>query len=86
LSNELTNQIFQNFDGKSGQILIHLDRVTLQNGNYGFTLYSTVNSEIADYIIEAGVFSVEDGDFFHTGKIAPSGQGNFYMQHQFDLR
>lgn len=86
LNNELTNQVFNHFNQKEGEIRIHLPSVSLQGGNYSFTLFSSIQSEIADYIIDAGSFSVEDGDFFRTGKIAPSGQGNFYMQHQFELK
>ncbi len=86
LNNELTNQVFNQVHQKEGEIQIHLPKVSLQGGHYSFTLFSSVQSEIADYIIDAGSFSVEDGDFFETGKIAPSGQGNFYMPHQFELK
>ena len=84
LSNEVTNQSFTNLD--SDTIEIHINKVALKQGRYTFTLFSTVNGEIADYIFEAGSFDVEAGDFFNTGKLPPEGQGSFYLDHSFQLK
>ncbi len=86
LNNEMTGQIFDEFSQESGIVQIHIPQVSLQGGVYGFTLFCMANNEIADYIIEAGTFSVEEGDFFNTGKNAPQGQGNFYINHGFFIK
>jgi lipopolysaccharide transport system ATP-binding protein len=82
-SNEVTNQVFNNVHSDCIKIII--DKVPLKKGNYAFTLYSTVNGELADYIIDAGNFEVEAGDYFNTGKLPPEGQGNVYINHTFQI-
>lgn len=86
LNNDMTGQVFQEHSNAIGVVQISIPHLSLQGGNYGFTLFSTVNNEIADYIIEAGTFTVEEGDFFNTGKNAPQGQGNVYITHEFSIK
>lgn len=64
---------------------VHIPRMTLAPGRYGFTLFATVNGEIADWIKNAGTFDVEAGDFYGTGHLPPEGQGCFLMEHGFTL-
>ncbi|MBX7093442.1 MAG: ABC transporter ATP-binding protein [Flavobacteriales bacterium] len=85
LSNEVTNQIFEKVEKDQHYIQIHIPQLPLKNGSYSFTLYSTVNGELADYIQNAGSFFVESGDFYGTGKLPPEGQGNFLLKHHFTL-
>jgi len=65
---------------------IHLPRLTLAPGRYGFTLYCSVNGEVADWIKNAGSFDVEAGDFFGTGQLPEPGQGCFLMDHSIEAR
>ncbi len=83
-SNEVTNQVFDSVVAQC--VEIHIDKVPFKEGRYTFTLFSTVNGEIADYILEAGSFEVESGDFFNTGKLPPEGQGSFYVNHKFLIK
>jgi lipopolysaccharide transport system ATP-binding protein len=83
LSNEATNDFFSSIKGTSGVIEIKLQRIPLRRGTYTFTLYSTANGEIADWVQAAGIFNVEAGDFYMTGKLPPEGQGNFLVDHSF---
>lgn len=85
LSNEVTNQIFEKVEKDQHYIQILIPQLPLKNGSYSFTLYSTVNGELADYIQNAGSFFVESGDFYGTGKLPPEGQGNFLLKHHFTL-
>jgi lipopolysaccharide transport system ATP-binding protein len=62
---------------------VHLPRVTLAPGRYGYTLFCSVNGEIADWIKNAGSFDVEPGDFYGTGQLPDAGQGWFMMEHRF---
>jgi lipopolysaccharide transport system ATP-binding protein len=86
LSNEATNQLFQVVNSNASVIQIHMNKIPLKQGRYSFVLYSTVNNELADWIQEAGSFDVEAGDFYNTGKLLPDGQGNFYIDHSFQLK
>ena len=62
---------------------IYIEKLPLKEGRYTFTLFASVNGEIADYLIDAGTFDVVAGDFFHTGKLPPEGQGSLFIQHSF---
>ena len=85
LSNEVTGQVFAVADGTS-RVTIRLPRCPFRNGRYSFTLYSTVNGDIADYLFNAGTFDVEAGDFFGTGKIPAGDQGAVLFDHSFSIR
>lgn len=84
LSNETTGEVFADAEG-CDRVSIHLPRCPLLPGSYGFTLFSTVNGEIADYILNAGTFHVESGDFFGTGRLPAGDQGAFTTDHRFTL-
>lgn len=64
---------------------VHVPRCPLLPGSYGFTLFSSVNGETADYLLNAGTFHVESGDFFGTGRLPPGDQGTFTTDHRFIL-
>lgn len=85
LNNDATNQTL-NLTGSESIVQIVIDKLPLKQGRYSFTLFSTVNGEIADWIQDAGSFQVESGDFFNTGKLPPESQGNFYINHQFMIK
>jgi lipopolysaccharide transport system ATP-binding protein len=84
LSNEVTGQVFAVADGAS-RVTIRLPRCPFRNGRYSFTLYSTVNGDIADYMFNAGTFDVEAGDFFGTGKVPAGDQGAVLFDHSFSI-
>ena len=84
LSNETTGQVFAAATGAT-HIGIRLPRGPLLPGTYGFTLFSTVNGEIADYLFNAGTFHVESGDFFGTGRLPAGDQGSFIAEHSFSI-
>jgi lipopolysaccharide transport system ATP-binding protein len=86
LSNELTNELFNKVENEKGIVEIFFPKMPLKSGRYVITLYSTVNGELADYVVEAGNFDVEDGDFYNTGKSAPPGQGSFNIEHHFSIK
>lgn len=67
-------------------VSLHVPRLTLTAGRYGLTLYCTVNSEIADWVKNAGSFDVEGGDFYGSGQMPGAGQGSMLMDHRFELR
>ena len=85
LSNEVTDQGFQQLTNTSNYIEVEIPKLPLKKGQYTFTLYSTINGEVSDWIQEAGTFTVEAGDFYQTGKLPPEGQGSFYIDHNFKL-
>ncbi len=85
-NNELTNQVFEKITKGKHNIDIATPKLPLKSGEYTFTLYSTVNGDIADWIQDAGSFMVESGDFYNSGKLPPEGQASIFIEHSFALK
>ncbi len=85
LDNSLTSQEIRLKPGEKKLIKIEVKNLPLQGGDYYFTLFASENEQVADWLINAGYFKVENGDFFNSGKIVGSTQGNFLINHKFYL-
>lgn len=85
LDNTLTNVDIEFKPMESKNIKIVIPKLPLQGGQYYFTLFASIDQNISDWIINAGGFEVEFGDYFNTGKIVDSTQGNFLTQHKFSI-
>lgn len=85
MNNDITNQLFSSVSTDNNCIDISIPRFPLKQGNYSFSLYSTINEEVADWIHEAGSIEVESGDFYNTGKLLPEGQGKFLFDYSFKI-
>ena len=68
-----------------GMILCKIPRLPLQPGKYSLNVFCTVTGDIADWIQNAGVFEVEAGDFFGSGKLPPPDQGVFMVPHSWGI-
>ena len=82
-SNDLTNQLisFNPLETKLATILI--PKNPFQSGNYHFTLFAGSEQNISDWVVNAGSFEVENGDFFNTGRVVPVNQGSVLVNHKF---
>jgi len=85
ISNETTNEVFDEVRPEFKNIEVCIEKLPLLQGRYGFTIYSTVNGVLSDWIQNAGFFEVEPGDYYGSGKLPPSGQGNFVMDYNFKI-
>ncbi|MCE3279646.1 MAG: Teichoic-acid-transporting ATPase [Bacteroidetes bacterium] len=85
MNNEITNEIFNSIPDDCNEVEVHIPRFPFKHGLYTFSLYATVNGELADWLNEAGTIDVESGDFYNTGKQLPDGQGKFLFQYNFKL-
>jgi lipopolysaccharide transport system ATP-binding protein len=54
-------------------------------GTYYLTFYCTINGQLVDYIHQAYAFTVEEGDFFGTGKTIPKSQTFIYTDHLVEI-
>jgi lipopolysaccharide transport system ATP-binding protein len=66
-------------------VRLWLPRLALLPGSYTFYLYATVKGEVADWLLPAGAFDVEAGDFYGTGRVPESGDALFMTDHSFDV-
>lgn len=85
LSSEMTGDLQQPIPADVCEIEIQLDDVPLAPGEFIYTLYATVRGEVADWLQQAGSFTVQPGDFYGTGRLVPHGQGNFLVRHHFAI-
>ena len=86
LSTHLSGTDFAEMPSDAARVLLEIPKLALSPGRYGFTLYSSVNGEIADWVKNAGSFDVEGGDYFGTGQMPPEGQGFMLMDHRFEIQ
>lgn len=86
LSNEVTGSILDESRESVVDVHVRLPRLPLKQGEYSMTLFSSYGGEVCDWVQDAVKFTVESGDFFHTGKLPPDGQGNFFLEHSFYLQ
>ncbi|NMH86364.1 ABC transporter ATP-binding protein [Flavivirga algicola] len=82
-SNDLTNQVIEFKSVETKLVKIRIPAIPFQSGTYHFTLFASENQNISDWVINAGSFEVENGDFFNTGRIIESNQGYILIEHEF---
>jgi lipopolysaccharide transport system ATP-binding protein len=85
LATYLAKEDFPVVPSDTSHIRIEVPRIPLAAGRYRYTLYASVNGEVADWIKDAGTFDVEPGDFFGSGHLPPHGQGELLIDHKFQL-
>lgn len=84
LWNELTGDSFAKIPNK-GKFICYIPDLPLVTGDYVFTIFTTVNNVISDWIINAAKFRVEDGNFYRSGKKQLPGQGDFLIRHKWSI-
>jgi lipopolysaccharide transport system ATP-binding protein len=66
-----------------GYFECHLPKVPLRSGSYDCSLFCSVNGEIVDWLQNAFILDVEDGDFYKTGKLIERNQGDILFDHMW---
>jgi lipopolysaccharide transport system ATP-binding protein len=82
LDSKLVGNDLARVDPKGGTVRFVMPKLTLLPGCFHFTIYATLNGEIADWIKNAGFFYVEGGNFFGTGQLPDHGQGIVAEEHE----
>ena len=65
------------------RIGIRIPKFQVVPGRYTMTLYSTVRNDLADWIHGAITFEVQPGDYYGTGRLPTSDQGQFLPDYTF---
>jgi lipopolysaccharide transport system ATP-binding protein len=58
-------------------------KVTLRSGSYTSTVFISIDGTISDWVRDAFQLQVEDGDFFHTGRLVPRDHGEFVFDQRW---
>ncbi len=81
VGSEICGSSFSELAVGVNSIDVCVEKFPFMPGRYGFTIYCSVNGVVADWIQNAGYFDVQPGDYYGTGKLPPSGQGNFIFDY-----
>lgn len=82
-SSEASGHPFETLPPK-GKVVCHIPHLPLAPGRYVFNLYSTVGGVMADWVAQAGVLNVVEGDFFGTGQLKTHKEG-FLVVHKWTV-
>ncbi len=66
-------------------VSLHIPKLQLMPGRYSFTVFVEVNGEISDWVMNAGTFDVESGDYYGTGRLPGIGEAMVVQDHYFRL-
>ena len=83
MSSYLSGQYFTISGNDKNRVYLKIDQLPLKAGVYSYTLSCGDNEEMYDSVKFAGEFTVEEGDFFKTGKVLPPNQGYLMVKHSF---
>jgi len=64
-----------------GEFSCLIERFPLLPGQYSVTLLCTINDIVADWVPQATEITVEGGDFYRTGILAPQNAGGVLIPH-----
>lgn len=84
LSNRFTGDTFPDPMPTQGRIECVIDKLPLNVGNYSYNLCVQAGSAVMDWIENAGIFSVECGDYYGTGHV-PDGARLLLIDHGWKL-
>ncbi|MBI1337179.1 MAG: ATP-binding cassette domain-containing protein [Phycisphaera sp.] len=84
LNNEMTGSDFETLPSE-GVVQCRIPRLGLAPGGYTINVFCKVNHEIADWVQQAGEFTVEAGDFFGTGRLPPATHGGVLTPQEWRI-
>jgi len=83
LSSSVVGEDVQLVASGETRAVFEIARTPLMPGRYPISLYSTVNGYVADWIQNAGIIEISEGDCFGSGNLLPAGQGVLLVDHSF---
>ncbi|MFH1132441.1 MAG: ABC transporter ATP-binding protein [Pseudomonadota bacterium] len=83
LVNAVAGEEFQSLPAE-GVIRCHVKRLPLMPGVYTANAIARVNTQTADFVLDAGKFEVEAGEFFSTGRLLHQDQGYVLIDNRWE--
>jgi len=85
LSNEMSERVLARIPSGRSHANFTIKPIPLLAGQYSLTVFLASQGEIIDWVIDAGLLSVVEGDYFGTGRLPPSGQGRIVIPQRFEV-
>lgn len=85
LSTETSGMIISDLDTRK-IFTCSLAKLPLKGGYYSMNLFLTSGGIIADYLLDAFRFQIEDADFYGTGKLPPDGYPYFLAEYSWSSK
>jgi len=84
----VSNEYFHAFETMPsvGQIACEFARLSLRSGHYTASLWCSVDARVSDFVQQAAVFDVIDGDYYGTGRITNYYRGSVFLDHSWRVR
>jgi lipopolysaccharide transport system ATP-binding protein len=70
------------FKDSSNSLAFEIDNFNLSPGEYTCNVFCLVNDDIADWLENVVPFSVDESDYYNTGKIIPKNQGTILLNYK----
>jgi lipopolysaccharide transport system ATP-binding protein len=86
LSNFFTNDSLLPGKQNSFEIICVIREINLNAGDYSFNCWLSTDLELEDFVVNAGTFSIKDGDFFGTGKTLQAKKGSVLLNQNWELK
>jgi len=81
--NEISGDPIHALAAGSGELVCQFDSGPLLPGEYALNVYVTASGTLADWVTEAAMIEVDDGDFYGTGKLPPPGYGSLAVPYRW---
>ena len=66
-----------------GEVTCQLPRASVAPGLYRVNVFCTIGGQVADWVTDAALIEVAEGDFYGSGRLPPSGYGSVLVEHSW---
>ena len=84
LSTETSGMVISKLDSRR-VFTCSLSKLPLRGGYYSMNFFLSIGGIIADYMLDAFRFQIEDADFYGTGKLPPEGYPYFLADYSWSV-
>lgn len=80
-----TDTLMHHIEFENGNIQFVINNFPLAPGDYSLNLFCELDGEVADWLINVMEFTVAEMDYYKTGKMVPSNQGEILLDYRIEL-
>jgi lipopolysaccharide transport system ATP-binding protein len=84
MGNEFSSSEYNGLHG-TGTVSCLVEKWPLTSGRYALNISASQNGQLQDWLREAFFLDVEDGDFYHTGRLVSAGHRGVLVENKWSL-